>query len=373
MHLSSAISTLVPLALVLTVQTASASTLTVAVNGGGDCTSINACLARAGSGDTVIVRAGTYQDEFLSNTIPSGVTLRAEPARGAILRYSNSCSNVFPIEVNNQNVTIDGLVSDATGVSCGLTQHVRIGANARNITLQNGELTGGHNTQGASTSHGIVFTGNGVEHVDQGVVVRNMRIHDMGMDTSGDAGTQSYAFYAASSGILFEGNEVYAIGGFGVHMYCTEEGGCNNNVFRNNCFHDNRDGILFASGGADNRFESNVVVHAPSIPNHAAIQLGGYGGASSRRNHVVSNTFVSNRSVCIELRGSFDAEVRDNTCWHNDGDLVQVSNASLAISGPNRMGQDPGAAASTCQAMGTVPTLPRPTLPAPTHVRLLVR
>jgi parallel beta-helix repeat protein len=301
---------------------------------------INRGLQVTRSGDTLIVRAGIY-NETLSNTIPSGVTLQSEVQYGAVLQQSQSCGNVFPIEVNNTDIVIDGIVSDATQVTCGLTQHLRIGPNAARITLQNAELKGGHNTGQASTSHGIGHTGSGIEDVNQFIIVRNTKIHDIGTDGTPDSGTQSYAYYMATSGVLFELNEVYNIGGFAIHMYCTQEGACNNNIIRNNYFHDNFDGILFASGGSDNLFYENLVVNTGRMLHHAALQMGGYGGATSQRNKVWNNTFYNNRSVCIQLGGTKNATVQNNICYANDNDAIVLQNASGSIIDHNLLGTNP--------------------------------
>ena len=85
-----------------------ASTLTVCAS---DCdySSITAALATASSGDTVNVRAGTYNEasgETFTINIPAGVTLRGAGREQTIIIPSNTTDRV--VQLNGNGAVLDG-------------------------------------------------------------------------------------------------------------------------------------------------------------------------------------------------------------------------------------------------------------------------
>jgi parallel beta-helix repeat protein len=296
-------------------------------------------LASLTSGDTLIVRAGAY-DETFDNNVPSGVTLRSEVPRGASIRPSDrhSVLFIFQLRGSTNNITIDGFLFDAT-LQTGLTQHIVLHDTVHDITIQNCEITGGINTGGPSNSMGY-WDDFGVRRV----LFRQNKVHDIGRGVI-SSGTSVYGMYFHSQNSIVEANEFHHLSGMAIHQYCTIEGECNNNIIRNNVIHDNGSrGILLGSGGRNNLAHNNIFYGNGYGTGGAAIQVGGY-GASSSDNKVYNNTIYGNTAECIKIGSQYSGAsgtiVQNNICYGNGTDDITQNRSSGSVIDHNLLGVNP--------------------------------
>jgi len=210
-------------------STASAGEITVDDDYGANYTSIQEAVNNATSGDTIIVRPGTYTENVIVNT--TGLTIRSESNNSdAQVKPLNENESTFKITANN--TTISGL--NITGASNNSDKDaIFVYSDMNNLTgntIENGSIVLGSHTQDNSTTifHGEMnkVTGNTIEN-------------------------GSITLYAEVSGNLIAENKI-SNGGEGVHISCC---GRNNTVSGNmilNC----STGIYEYDQGADIRSNS---------------------------------------------------------------------------------------------------------------------
>lgn len=125
----------------------SAASYFVAPNGGGStCSSASPCslnsgLDKAGSGDELILKDGTYRSTIFTKR--AGVTIRAENAHQAIIEPPNGWDpgthtggdqgDLQYIRIRHSNVTVRGVVFDA--VDRRSFSIVSIGGNVKGVAL----------------------------------------------------------------------------------------------------------------------------------------------------------------------------------------------------------------------------------------------
>lgn len=206
------------------------------------------CLA---PGDTLYIRAGTYNVGSWGGP-PSGnssarVTVAGYPQDGVrqvVLNLSGG-GNGMTLGSSKVWITFDNLVFDCTGVSLGACIKFTGGTN---IQFKNGEVrnTGAGGTAGGAQGF-LLVTGSSNN------LISNMLIHDNGVSSL------EHGIYSASPNNIYENNEIYNNGGFGIHNYNEGNDEVNaNNICRGNRVHDNAVGILMAHGSNQKAY-NNVV------------------------------------------------------------------------------------------------------------------
>jgi parallel beta-helix repeat protein len=315
-----------------------ATTYYAATSGGGSCSTntnapqqgMNAGIGCLSAGDTLLVRAGVYAETFYQ-VVPNGVTLRSEVQYGAILRppQASQYSFIFALGPSASNITIDGFVLDGVNQTQPIN-HIWIMDGSHDITIKNCDIKNGIDDGSSSSSQGI-----STDHNVNTVTISRTKIHDIGGLGAGNA-TGAYAFYWHADNSLFEGNEVYNISGYSIHMYNPGAGEISsNNIFRNNIFHDNGDGVLLGSGGNNNLFYNNILYRngflggSPAGHGHAALQVAGYGGQDSIGNKLMNNTFYGNAYGAINLGVNSPATntvVQNNILLQNGSDVIGRQN-----------------------------------------------
>ncbi len=367
---------------------------------------INAGIGCLSSGDTLIVKAGIY-NEIIPDNIPSGTagtptTVKSEVQYGAVLRPDGSQSKpdgvgfvIFGWTGDRSYITFDGFVLDAVDMPAPVyITYIKNGDN-HHITISNNEMKNAAHYDDGTSSDGFVLG-----HTAHEIVFRGNKIHDIGTGASSSEHFFSYCSYFTGQNSVFENNELYNCSGFGLHMYDATGLGSNNNIVRNNYIHDNGgQGILFASGGQNNLLYNNIIVHngIGPAPQTGGIQVGGYGSPSAN-NGVYNNTVYNNNGNCIEIGGNgpSDNTIRNNICYQNSNDNVVVSSGSGNTIDHNLLGTNPLFVNATAQDFhlqagspaiyagvvipglpycGSAPTLgalDRCGLPAPTNLRLVV-
>jgi hypothetical protein len=317
-----------------------------------------ACLQ---SGDTLIIKDGTYS-ECLEDVIPSGLsasqptTVKAENRRRAILTGpGDPCSHAI-IHIGQRGsattqgvvrhyITLDGLFldmptdRDCIGVkpSGGIEDGSISGSH--DLQFLNLEIRGGINTGSVDTF--TIAIGQGGNQY--GWTFRGNYFHDIGMvGATAQQAAWSYGLYISGSDNVFENNEFARISGYGFHGYSTGNH-FNNNIVRNNYFHDIGGPLLFACGGQNNQIYNNIVARTGVGP---AKQRGGIvlgttcSGQPANNNYIYNNTIVRTVSsgagegcIALSLPGLVSASnnvVRNNICYLNTVDSINNGSSEAA-------------------------------------------
>jgi parallel beta-helix repeat protein len=284
-------------------QSASTSKLTV----GG-------ALACLNAGDTLLVRAGTY-DEALIDNIPSG-TSWANPVRIAAFPgetvWMSPTSGLYVLYLANveQYIELDGINMNATNVADGV---VKIegwsGGNAHHIRVRNAELVGNTNTTQ------LVIVTASVANIVGGNEFINLTVH------RGGGSDLNHGIYVQSSNNLIDSCKIYDISGAGIQIYNGYGLSPDGNVLRNNLVHDSRSagagqrgwGLLVA-GGSGNVLYNNVVYNIKNNGDGAAgIYL--YSGTNTG---VYNNTVYGSARYGIAVEASTSgATVTNNISYAN--------------------------------------------------------
>ena len=376
---------------------------------------INDGIGCLSTGDTLIVKAGTYNETIL-DTIPSGTPgnptiVKSEVKGGAVLRPDGSQYRVDGVAFvlfgwathSRSYVTFDGFVLDA--INYGPPVYgIYIKApdpsyDVHHITISNNEIKNTQNIDSGTASDGFV-----PGFYAHDLLIQNNKIHDIGLGAQAGQKFYSYGVYWTCHDSIFEGNEIYNVNfGFGVHGY-NALGTASNNIIRNNYIHDvGGPGMLIASGGQNNQIYNNIIYHvgyqAGGNTGIGGLWVGG-AGPNGDNNGVYNNTIVNASGRCIELGGSNSANnntVRNNICYQNGSDTVTVNSGSGNIIDHNLLGIDPlfvngtaqdfhlkagspainaGVAIPDLPYCGSAPTLGAldvclPALPTPSNLRLV--
>jgi hypothetical protein len=312
-----------------------------------------ACLA---AGDTLILKDGTY-NEALGDVIPSGLsasqptTLRAEHQRQAVLTTLEAgapCHIRLGIRdvAPRPFVTIDGLVFDIpTNAGAGpVCNYNGPGTSPPNYAIDythdlqflNNEVRGGMNTGSLDSPSAGIGIGGGEHHI----TIRGNYIHDIGMVGTLGGPAWSYGMYISGHDMVIENNEITRTSGYGFHGYSVHDDVAypgiphfENNIIRNNYFHDTGGPLLFACPGKNNQIYNNIVARTGIGP---AFQRGGIvlgtdcSGSPADSNQVYNNTIVwtvgagaCGRGIMLSCSGAVSASnniVRNNILWQNNPD-----------------------------------------------------
>jgi len=249
----------------LAARPAHAATYYASPSGGGStCSEGNPCslaggLGRMASGDTLLLKGGTYTT-YLSYVqglaVPSGggswataSVLASAPNETAILRPTGN-SNVVQIDNNANWIIFDRLVLDGSGMPDSPFNDIVFmnpGPNLHHLRWNQVELKN-------SPHHGFAASGAFMEFID-------CYIHDL----------QTYGWYFTGHDSLFRGNTIVNTGGSAFHIYDSGQTTLSNNVVEGNRIsnvgHASRDyegnyrGIhaLIMTSGSNNIAKNNLV------------------------------------------------------------------------------------------------------------------
>ncbi|MBZ0296425.1 MAG: right-handed parallel beta-helix repeat-containing protein [Anaerolineae bacterium] len=274
-------------------------------------------------GDTLLVKAGVYREEFY-NKIPSGaswqqpVTLRAYPGQQVILQPNPGAQRVITLSGDRHHIIIDGFIIDGTNVKYDAIKLAGVMDGSKpspsyiriiNNEIRNVGVTKVSNGVYDAFGHGVLATGesNYVEYI-------NNRIHDNGL-TDYDHG-----IYHTSSYALIEGNIVYNNKGSGIKVGWGQN--ARDNIVRNNLVYDNNmaqgangqkkqgRGIGVYSGSGTQVY--NNVIWGAHV---AGIDIT-YGGNNAM---IFNNTIMSTTGYGISVGGGSDpSETASNTLVQNN-------------------------------------------------------
>ena len=275
------------------------------------------CLS---AGDTLLVRAGTY-DERLTNNIPSGtswsnkVRIAAYPGETVWLKptTTNPLGTSIYLSQGQQYIEFDGINIDATVVDATVLLDNRPNQSPavvapNHIRMQNSEFK----NHGSPGGGGAAISLGGSFHE-----MLNMTVHGTG---------GPYAFYISGDDNLIDGCDIYDVSFAGLQIY---HGGSSpaRNVVRNTKIHDLTvseffgvtDGRMYGLNvtGTDSEIYNNVIynINYPYQGGNAGINL-----YTSSGTKIYNNTIYNNTTACVYLDGGAKtAVIRNNICYGNTG------------------------------------------------------
>jgi hypothetical protein len=270
------------------IATAEAASYYASPSGSGTaCSSSSPCslptaIGKAGSGDTVIAKNGTYSGSFGSKA--NGVVIKAENKWGATLKNNND-ERIFAID--HSKLTIKGFRFDSQKIgSKGAALVVR--SNVSNVVIE-------HNYFLNPAASAI--KGGGTNTVD-GLIIRHNTVEDTGWGGPGEA------FYIGSSTYTTDNIFNVEIYGNTVRRYTTGGVEIKPNVVNSNVHHNVFEGQLYRTNPYKSANESTFMVRNKSHRLHnniirdATDAKGGIiGVAASRDNQIFKNVVKNMRGA----------------------------------------------------------------------------
>jgi len=303
-------------------------------------------------GETVLVRAGTYDEIIGENLQVSGtswekkIRIAAYPDETVWLKpTAENVGAVIDFQRAQTFVELDGINIDATntlpgrGVAVISTDQ----GNPHHIRFQNAEIIGGGNENLDGSAGG--FYAVSFKAVLPGMIggneLINVKVH--GGRGGGDVGDFAYGVNLSSDDNLVERCDIFDWSGGGLQIW-PEEGAPipKNNVVRNNRIHD----ITHSTDGRI--WPITIAADGSSVYNNLIYRNGGGGvgnginveSAGPSGNQILNNTVYQNGRIGIELSdASTTSVVRNNISFANEIDDYVESGSSVP---PNNLfGQDP--------------------------------
>lgn len=280
-------------------QAQSLATPKVTIAGGISCLS---------SGDTLIIKGGTYTEGIPPGKIPSGrslsaqTTLKAATGEAVIINGSNSIGDALSI-YDRTYIVIDGLRFDG--------HRIRIGGNgprySHHITIRNSTIANTISANYSRMSQSCV-TQQGPGGANSHIYFINNVVYNCGPDTG-------HGIYLSARDSLIEGNRVYKNAKFGIHVY-SRFGLVNNNIIRYNEIYQNGAFGILVGSGANNKVYSNTVKDNGG----GGIEIG---FNKPLNNEVYRNEIYENNGYCIRIkRDVYSSRVQENICLGNRGNTV---------------------------------------------------
>jgi parallel beta-helix repeat protein len=348
---------LLALALTLSPVFAYSATYYVAPSGQSGCSQnanspqggINNGIGCLSGGDTLIAKSGTYQGPINIGNVPNGpsdsarTTLRAEEPRRAVIAMSGTGQHAASFS-GKQNITLDGFTFDGNNNTATGQLDFNAQNGLANITVQNGEIRNMRADDRGTQQGGYLTTcGIGASWTATNVLIRNMYVHDIGMNCAGGNCCNEcygYGIYLSGNGYILDGNEFANTSGWIVHGYSGGSNSASNNILRNNYFHDSGGPVLLCQ--SNNQIYSNVLARLGTIGHKvgAGIQLSLFcSGQPSMNNQIYNNTIYQSAGTCIDLGGSTSGTVRNNICYQNGSDAVKGGSGNAMSN--NLLGTNP--------------------------------
>lgn len=291
-------------------------------------------VAATSAGDTLLIRAGTYNTYLdtrpgqknagaASGTAGNPITIAAYPGNcytAGTIGPGGGCESVTfrPTVALNDAVlmmtvqywTFDGLRINAAAAYQGAKP-------ASNNTFKNMDVFGMNLDNNRPTEAGQGFF---IAYNTTGVLIDNTKIHDATTNLS-PFGVGAMGLYWQGSNSTLQNSEVYNLGGYGMQLFCNLKddvctGAQSNNTVKNNKIHDiGTTGLAIEArsqpGATSHKIYNNIVYNN----GNRGIGVRSEGGAG----HLVySNTIYGNATAGISLSNGTAHIIRNNIVWGND-------------------------------------------------------
>jgi hypothetical protein len=215
------------------------------------------------------------------------------------------------LDQSSQYITIDGLYVDGSVVQNGALR-----ADGSHLLIQNSEFEGASGGQHPNNISVAFLDGSNN-------TIRSNRFH--GSPTG-------YGIYAGSHDNILEFNQFYDNGGYGIHIYNTNQSSVNNYVVRgntlwNNGFSRSDWGALIVGSGSGHLVYNNILYN-----NQSGIQVGIAGSNIKVYNNTIYHNVGGAAGIFVNS-GMQNVEVRNNIVYQNGaGVMCQDSCPGLVTS-----------------------------------------
>ena len=290
---------------------------TVPSSNSGYKSTINAGIGCLAAGDTLYVRAGTYNERIAPN-IPASAgspVLISNYNNETVTITSTSCSDF--IAMFSSYLTVHGINANATNCN-GVSFNVVTlgGTGTTNQTFENAEV---YNCPDSCIQ---------VNRNNAGPIwVRNNLLHDAN-GTGSPVAAASYGIYNEGVGVIIENNTIYSNTGYGIHNYGSLTPFPSNTTIRYNEVYGNCTNLKLASyagillGPGDNN-----VAYANIVRDNFCHGIQVSLGATNAK--VYNNTSVRNQEGGIDLESNqTGTTVRNNIMAGNREAFVGINTAT---------------------------------------------
>lgn len=247
----------------------------------GNASEFKAALADAQPGDSILLRAGTYDGGLFeasrSGRADAPITIRSDGTGPAILHGQ--------LKVSGSHMRVEGLKID--GQHTLDTATLWLEGNASNLEIVGNEITG----SGAVGSQGQDGAGIYADDTTQSVRIQNNWIHDAGSNPQFHHG-----MYLNGRNYVVSGNRVEGSAAFGIQLYPSLHDSV---VTGNTVVRSGKSGIIL--GGEGSSPSSGVRIEGNTVSGSGEYGIATYWGGSPGAGNVISGNTVSGNS-----QGSYD-------------------------------------------------------------------
>ena len=252
---------------------------------GSSYSTVAAGVAATGAGDTLYIRAGTY-DDHLRNRVVAGpsstqrTVISAYDGEAVVLRPS---SGQYVVAINDRpNIAIVGLVLDAANATVGASHTVVLGSGSTHVLIDGNEIRN-------SSANGVLVSGEAPFGT-----FRNNYVHH-----NGDS-TLNHGLYLKADDWVVEDNRFERNSSMGAQFYPTpNRTQARRNVFANNCTATTGSEVMLSH--QSHLFENNVVY---------------------------TTTGACTRGVTVNWQGPANSTIRHNTIYSATGGSTGVNVAA---------------------------------------------
>jgi len=314
-----------------------ASSCAQATNSSAPKQTLKAALPCLAAGDTLYVRGGTYPESLENPPVASGTSwsnkVRIAAYPGETVWLASPATNfAILFDINQSYIEIDGINVDGRNALLGVVVigfHNPFPAQPHHIRIQNAEILNVPGGVGSYAKNGIELAAK-TPIVTGGIELRYLKIHGNGRPGSANS-DNGYGIYVAAPNTLVEYSDIYDNKGCEMQIYNDDGAIPDNNIIRNNVFHDQTRlgagpggcGILIAGSG--NQIYNNVFYNIRPGPSDG-VSIYGYVGNA---NKIWNNTSYNNTGGIQLAGGMSNTEVRNNIAYSNGFDWSNAGSATV--------------------------------------------
>ena len=318
---------------------------TLTVGAGKQYSTIAAAVAATQDGDTVLVQAGTYTNDFA--TITHKITLQSVGGQ-ATLVATTAPSNGKAILTIDTDAVIDGF---------GFTGAAVADANGAGIRYEGGNLTVNHS----------VFWNNQEGILGAAFATGNITIENSEFSHNGDGSGYTHNIYIGAVNSLLVENSYFHDSVVGHEIKSRAA----NNIIINNRIDDNLGNGSYSidlPNGGRAVIQGNVIEKGVNAENYTTIAFGEEGAAAGSKLVVTSNTIVddnANGALINNGAGVGAVSLTNNQLWGFASDHI-TSGGSVTQSGDTTLAARPTLDLSTLAPaiVAVAPAAPAPPTPA---------